>query len=217
MTRTARLAVLLVVPVSMVAWAQDGLPQQLGSQAPPQQVTDANPPAPGIDSLPVGVDIKTYEIGPQDVLKIVVWRESTFSDTHAVRPDGKITIPLVGDVQAAGLTPERLAAQLKQALATYIQTPEVTVSVLQVNSKKYTVTGMVLRPGPYPMPTPIRVFDALNLTGGFQQWADQKHIVIIRTEPEERFEFNYKDFATKGKHAEQNIYLQNGDTILVHD
>ena len=150
------------------------------------------------------------------MLRYVTWREPNFTDNVAVRPDGKITIPLVGDVQAEGLTPERLAAQLKQALATYIQTPEVTVSVLQVNSKKYTVTGLVLRPGPYPMPTPIRVFEALTLTGGFQQWANTKHIVIIRAETNERYEFNWNDYI-KGKDTQQNIYLQNGDTIYVHD
>ena len=215
MTSTARLAVLLatLVPIS-VARAQNGQP---GAPAPPQQqVNELVTIASGGDNLPVGVDTNTYEIGTGDVLRIVVWREPNFTDNHAVRPDGKITIPLVGDLQASGLTPERLAAQLKQALGDFIQSPEVTVSVLAVNSKKYTVTGLVLRPGPYSMPTPIRVFEALNLTGGFQQWADTKHVMIIRANSDERLEFNYQDYI-KGKNTQQNIYLQNGDTVYVHD
>lgn len=213
MTGAARLAVLLAALVPFgFARAQDGQPPAQ-PQAQVNELSASPAPAP---NLPVGVDTSTYEIGPLDVLRVVVWREPNFTDNHAVRPDGKITIPLVGDIQAAGLTPERLAAQLKQALSEFIQSPEVTVSVLQVNSKRYTVTGLVLRPGPYSMPSPIRVFDALNLTGGFQQWADTKHIVIIRANSNERLEFNYQDFI-KGKNTQQNVYLQNGDTVYVHD
>lgn len=216
MTSAARLAVLLatLVPVTSMARAQDGQP--VAPLPPPQQVTDLNSTTPDAGSLPVGVDSKTYEIGSGDALRILVWRQRDFSGDQVVRPDGKITVPLIGDLQAEGLTPERLSGQLEQALASIMNDPEVTVSVLQVRSKTYTVTGLVLRPGQYPMPTPIRVFEALNLTGGFQQWANQKDIRIIRDNGSENFKFNYKDFI-KGKHTEQNILLQNGDTIYVHD
>jgi polysaccharide export outer membrane protein len=217
MTSAARLAVLLAALVPLgIARAQNRQPAAPPPTQPQPQVNEIPAGSAVAPNLPVGVDTSTYEIGALDILRVVVWREPNFTDNHAVRPDGKITIPLVGDIQAAGLTPERLGAQLKQALSDFIQSPEVTVSVLQVNSKRYTVTGLVLRPGPYSMPSPIRVFDALNLTGGFQQWADTKHIVIIRANSNERLEFNYQDFI-KGKNTQQNVYLQNGDTVYVHD
>jgi polysaccharide export outer membrane protein len=129
-----------------------------------------------------------------------------------VRPDGKITIPLVGDVQATGLTPERLGEQLKQALAEYINSPDVSVSLQQVNSKKFFVTGEVNRPGEYTLLTPTRVFEALSNASGFRDFANKKKIVIIRGA--ERIRFNYAD-VLKGKNLDQNIFIENGDTIVV--
>jgi polysaccharide export outer membrane protein len=209
MTGAARLAVLLVAlwPASLPA--QNGAP-------PDTPAVELNPSAAGGENVPVAVDTKTYEIGSQDVLRVNVWRQPDWTDNHVVRPDGMITLPLVGDVQAAGLTPERLAAQLKEALGQYMEAPEVTVSVLGVNSKWYTVMGLVLRPGRYAMPKPMRVFEALNPAGGFQQWAKTKDIIIIRADSTERYRFNYDDYV-KGKNTTQNIYLENGDTIYVHD
>ena len=160
----------------------------------------------------VAVDPTTYVIGIQDQIFVRVWREQDFTSPYIVRPDGKITLPLIGDVQAAGLTPERLAAQLKQGLSDYINNPDVTVTVTQVNSKKYFITGEVGRPGEYPLAVPIKVFDALSNAGGFREFANKKKIVIIRGS--ERLKFNYNDII-KGKNLEQNIYLQNGDTIVI--
>lgn len=215
-----KLAVLftLIVMAGAVVSAQEQAPQT--PQAPvnsvqPQVQSDSqgsSTPA----GTPMAVDSTTYEIGARDVIRVEVWRVPEFTGTHVVRPDGRITLPLIGDLQAGGLTPARLAAQIKQALGDLYENPDVTIPVLQVNSKMYTVAGLVLRPGAYPMPTPIRVFDALNLAGGFQQWANQKEIMIIR-EGGDRFKFNYKDFAEKGKNLDANIYLQNGDTILVRE
>jgi len=160
------------------------------------------------------VDPKSYLIGPEDLLRIEVFRDADMSRAVSVRPDGKITLPLVGDLQAEGLTPERLTAQVKEALSQFENNPEVTISVLQVNSKSFTVTGKVNRSGRFPLVTPVRVFDALGLTGGFQDFANTKNITIVRGT--QRLTFNYNDFVKGKKEAlDQNIWLQNGDTILV--
>jgi polysaccharide biosynthesis/export protein len=160
------------------------------------------------------VDPKSYLIGPEDVLRIEVYKDPDMSRMVNVRPDGKITMPYIGDLQAEGLTPERLASQLKEALAALIKNPDVSVSVLAVNSKSFTVSGRVNRVGRIPLVTPMRVFDAIGLSGGFQEFANQKDVQIVRGS--ERLHFNYKDFLKKKKEAvEQNIWLQNGDTIVV--
>ena len=160
------------------------------------------------------IDPKSYLIGPEDVLRIEVYREADLSRTVNVRPDGKITLLLLGDVQAEGLTPERLAAQVKEAYSQYIKTPDAIVSVLQVNSKSFTVSGRVNKVGRWPLVTPVRVFDAIGLAGGFQDFADDKHVQIVRGG--DRLEFNYRDFLKgKKKALDQNIWLLNGDTVVV--
>ncbi len=160
------------------------------------------------------VDPKTYLIGPEDVLLIEVFRDAQMTRSVSVRPDGKITLPLVHDLQAEGLTPERLAEQVTKALSQFENSPQVSISVLAVNSKSFTVTGRVNRVGRFPLVTPVRVFDAIGLAGGFQDFADQKHIVILRGS--DRLEFNYKDFVKGKKDAlAQNVFLQNGDTVYV--
>ena len=160
----------------------------------------------------LSIDTKTYVIGPEDILFISVWREDTLTHQYGVRPDGKITVPLVKDIQAAGLTPERLGEQLTQALGEYFTKPEITVTVVQVNSKKFFITGEVNRTGQYPLVTPITVFDALNSAGGFRDFANRRAIVIVRGT--QRIKFNYED-VLKGKKLEQNIFVENGDTIIV--
>ena len=194
------------------------------SNTPLAKAQNPPPPAPGRgpqtqadtlpkqDTNPPSVDPKTYAIGIGDVLYIRVWREMDFTGAYGVRPDGKITIPLVGDVQAAGLTPERLGEQLKEALAEYINSPDVSVSLQQVNSKKFFITGEVARPGEYTLVTPTRVFDALSNASGFRDFANKKKILIIRGA--ERIRFNYLE-VLKGKNPEQNIFIENGDTIVV--
>ncbi len=152
-------------------------------------------------------------IGAEDILKITVWRDPELSGIKGVRPDGKITMPLIGDLQASGLTPDRLTAQLKQSLSEYVKEPEITVEVIQVNSKRYNVAGEVNRPGPYPLVVQKTVFEAINDAGGFREFADQKHIKILRKDGT-RLEFNYKEFVS-GKHPEKNVVIENGDTILV--
>lgn len=180
------------------------------------KVLPGAPGTPGPDTTGVAVDPKTYVIGPEDILYIRVWREPDFSGPEGVRPDGKITLPLIGDVQAAGLTPERLAAQLDQALGTYLTKPDVIVTVAQVNSKKYFIQGEVNHSGQFPLIGPITIFEALSNASGFRDFADKKHIVIIRGD--QRLTFNWTDYVKskgKGKAQDQNIQLQNGDTIVV--
>lgn len=199
---------------SGVVAAAQGQTRQQQQETPPEKPPEAPKILPNSitkDNTGAPVDPKTYVIGPEDVLFVSVFHEPDLTGAVAVRPDGKITKPLIGDMQAAGLTPERFAAQLKQAFSTYIRDPDVTVTVAQVNSKRYTVAGEVLRPGPYPLVLPTRVFDALS-TVGFRDFANTKHIIIIRGS--QRIKFNYNE-VLKGKKLDQNIFLEPGDTVYV--
>lgn len=166
--------------------------------------TDAGATAP--------VDPKSYVIGPEDVVLIHVWHERELSGAHSVRPDGKITLPLVGDVVAGGVTPEKLKASVTTAISEIVKDPQVTIFIRQVNSKKYYITGEARRTGPFPLITPITVFEALSNAGGLNEFARKKKIIIWRKG--QRINFNYKEVA-EGKNLEQNIYLEPGDHIIV--
>jgi polysaccharide export outer membrane protein len=167
-------------------------------------------PAPVYTAAPV--DPKTYVIGPEDILAIRVWKEPELSGGVQVRPDGKFTMPLIGEMQAAGLTPEQLTLKITESLTKFINNPEVMVSLQSVQSKKYYITGEVNRTGAFPLVVPITVLEALTNAGGFREYANTKRIVIIRGK--ERLKFNYKD-VIKGKNLEQNIRVQDGDYIVV--
>ncbi len=158
------------------------------------------------------VDPKAYVIGPEDVLRISVWREPELSGVMAVRPDGKISLQLVGELQASGLTPEQLSASITEGLSKYMTRPEVSVSVQAANSKRFFISGEVFRTGIYPLLAPTTVLSALVNAGGFRDFANTKKIIILRGT--KRFYFNYKE-VLKGKHMEQNILLENGDQIIV--
>lgn len=157
------------------------------------------------------VDPKTYRIGAEDVLSIRVWRENDLSSAVVVRPDGKITLPLAGELEAAGLTPEQLTARVAEALSKYLNKPEVIISVTSVQSKRYFLSGNVGRSGPVPLVTPTTVLQALSASG-LGQWAKKGKIIIMRGT--QRIKFNY-DEVIRGKKLEQNIYLQDGDHIYV--
>ena len=159
------------------------------------------------------MDPNKYLIGPEDILYIRTWREPDFSLPLAVRPDGKVTMPLINDVQAAGLTPMQLTADLKDKLGKYINNPDITVIVTDVRSKKFYIDGEVYRSGSFPLITPTTVLEALSICGGFKEFANQKNVRILRGS--KVFNFNYKE-VSKGKHLDQNIYLENGDHIIVH-
>ena len=158
------------------------------------------------------VDPKTFEIGPEDILMIRVWREPELSTGVQVRPDGKITLPLVGEMQAAGLTPEELKAKVVEALTEYINKPEVMVSIQSVQSRRYHITGEVNRPGTYPLVVPVTVLEALTNAGGFREFANTKKITILRKG--KIIKFNYND-VIKGKNLDQNIAIENGDFVNV--
>ena len=157
-----------------------------------------------------------YKIGPQDVLRIDVWREAEVSRAVPVRPDGKISLPLLNDVQAAGLTPMKLAAVIADGLTKYINNPQVTVTVSEINSRRIYVTGEVSRAGAFPLLPNMTVLQALSSSGGFTQFAKLKNIYVLRTDngKQVKLPFNYKD-AVNGKKPEQNVLLQPGDVIVV--
>ena len=192
------------------------------AQEPAEEKKPAEPAKPPSGELvhPLGtdagatapVDPKTYLIGPEDVVLIHVWREGELSGAHSVRPDGKITLPLVGDVVAGGATPEMLRERVTAAISEIVKTPQVTIFIRQVNSKKYYITGEANKTGPYPLITPITVFEALSNAGGLGEFAKKKKIVIWRKG--QKINFNYKEVAD-GKNLQQNIYLEPGDHIIV--
>jgi polysaccharide biosynthesis/export protein len=159
----------------------------------------------------------SFIIGSDDVLAINVWKEPDLSRSLPVRSDGKISLPLAGELQAAGRTPLQLEEDIVNKLRTYMTDPQVTVMVQQINSQKYNILGRVLKPGAYPLAATTTVLDAIALAGGFQDFAKQKDIYILRKNRdgrEGRIGFNYKD-VIRGKHSEQNIPLEPRDTIVV--
>ena len=198
------LAVLLVcVPLLSAVVANPVLAQT----ASPAHEADASAAKPHDDSFVIGND---------DVLAINVWKEPDISRSIPVRSDGKISLPLVGEVQAAGLTPLKLEKDIASKLKNFISEPEVTVMVQQVNSQKFNILGQVVRPGSYVIANSPTVLDAIALAGGFRDFAKQKSIYVLRPggSGDSRIPFNYKD-VSQGKNMSQNIKLQPGDTIIV--
>jgi polysaccharide export outer membrane protein len=157
-----------------------------------------------------------YIIGAQDMINIHVWKETDFSGTFPVRPDGKISMPLLNDVQAAGFTPMQLSAELTKKLKQYVEEPRVTVIVTGMNSRRVYLMGQVGRPGAMPLHSDMTVLQALGAAGGPAQFANAKKIYILRVEEgkQVKLPFNYKE-VIKGNNAEQNIVLKPGDTIVV--
>ena len=157
-----------------------------------------------------------YVIGPEDVLNVNVWKEAEITSSVPVRPDGKISLPLLNDVQAAGLTATQLGEQISAKLKKYIDEPRVTVVVTQVNSRRYFVLGEVGRAGSFSLLPNMTVLQALSSAGGFSQFANQKNIYILRVEngKQSKLPFNYRE-VIKGRNTEQNILLKPGDTIVV--
>jgi polysaccharide biosynthesis/export protein len=173
---------------------------------------DAGQPAKA-SAAGVPVDAKTFILGAEDLIAVRVWREPELSGSYMIRPDGKISMSLVNELQAAGLTPEQLADAIKLGLSKYINHPEVSIAVTQVNSRKYYLQGEMNRPGSYPLVVPTTVMEALVNAGGFREFANTKKIIILR-KGKEQLRFNYKD-VIRGKHTEQNILLEPGDQIVV--
>lgn len=202
-------AITLILPAGQLLGAQK--PAESGARG--QKDGTAGTPSPGVQSSPNDSD---YKIGPQDVLHVDVWKEPEISRQVPVRPDGKISLPLLNDVQAAGLTAMELGRVIREGLKKYISDPQVTVTVSETNSRRVFVTGEVLRAGAYPLFPNMTVLQALSSSGGFTQFANTKKIYVLRIEggKQIRIPVNYKSLVS-GHKPEENILLQTGDTIVV--
>jgi len=157
-----------------------------------------------------------YVIGPGDVLHVFIWKEPDLTRNVTVRLDGRITVPLIGDLTAAGRSPSSLAAEIRTALGRFISTPNVTVEITQTSSSQFYVLGQVLKPGQFPMSGRVTVLQALALAGGFKEFAKTEDIVVVRHEGDSQtfLPFNYKRIQGARDPA-QNLVLRPGDTILV--
>jgi len=207
-----RLAMLFMCGILSGLMAAQTAPVTANSGSAP-----AAPVAPAADASGGKGHDDGFIIGNDDVLAINVWNEPNISRSIPVRSDGKISLPLVGEVQAAGRTPLKLEQDIAGRLKSYIAEPEVTVIVQQINSQRFNILGQVVRPGSYGIANAATVLDAIALGGGFRDFAKQKNIYVLRQNPdgtETRLPFNYKD-VVKGKNSEQNVKLQPRDTIVV--
>jgi polysaccharide export outer membrane protein len=198
--------------VLLVAGAAHAQTPQTGTTRPRTPA-----PAPAAAAVTTQVTVPSdYVIGAEDVLGIVFWREAEMSGDVAVRPDGMITLPLVGDVKAAGLKPDALRDAIQTAAGKYLSEPNVSVVVRQLNSRKVFITGEVMMPGAFPLTGPRTVLQVIALAGGLTEYAKSSEISIMREENGRTryFRFNYKD-VSKGRRLEQNIQLRPNDTIVV--
>jgi polysaccharide export outer membrane protein len=159
-----------------------------------------------------GPDQTPFVIGPEDTLYVRVWGVPEVTGAVDVRPDGMISMQLIGEIRAAGLTPEQLREEVTKRLTSTIRQPEVNIQLMGVHSKKYYIAGEVNHPGPVVLTGRITVLEALMNAGGFRDFANKKKIYVLRGTT--RYPFNFND-VSKGKHQEQNIWIQNGDTIFV--
>lgn len=161
-------------------------------------------------------DSSKYVIGPEDVLYIHVWKEEALSRTVPVRFDGKISIPLIDEAPAAGLTPLQLKENLTEQFKKFISNPVISVIVMEANSFKVYISGEVRTPGVYRLRSETSILQIIPMAGGFTEWADKKNILIIRKEggKEKRFKVNYKE-AVRGKEPAAKMILKPGDTIIV--
>ena len=204
----------LWIAVGLLAAA---IPLQAQEDSTKKPVADASATAaPAAAPKKAATDDPNYVIGSQDVLDISVWKEPELTRTVPVRPDGKISLPLLNDVQADGLTPLQLAANITDGLKKFVTNPQVTVIVTTINSQRIYIIGEVTRAGAYPLLPNMTVLQALSSGGGFTQFAKLSKIYVLRVDhgKQEKLPFNYKDVLS-GKSADQNILLKAGDSIVV--
>jgi polysaccharide export outer membrane protein len=201
---------LAVVLFSSLLWGQKSTTAQPANSSTSSSANSSAPTRPA--------DAQSdYVIGADDVLAIDVWNEKEISRSVTVRLDGAISLPLVGEVQAASKTPQQLEKEIATKLHAYISDPEVTVIVQQMMSKRFNVLGEVMKPGSYLLTNSTTVLDAIALAGGFRDFAKQKAIYVLRHNAdgtETRLPFNYRD-VVKGKKVEQNIKLEARDSVVV--
>lgn len=238
LVRAARLALAIVVIVCAgPAWAVAQTPAQQPAPNAPAAPPPAPAPAPPAQGgtkppavqaqAPAGAQAQTvpttgiqpppgYIIGARDVLSVIFWRDKDMSADVSVRPDGMISLPLINEVKAEGLTPDQLRDQVAQRAARYIADPTVSIVVREINSRQVFITGEVNKPGAYSLMMPTSVMQLISLAGGLREYAKTKDIVILRTESGKQtaIPFNYKDVMNRKK-LTQNILLQPGDTVIV--
>jgi polysaccharide biosynthesis/export protein len=198
------------------AFAQTGTPgaKPVTTQPTGAKPVPARPPATSGPSVDVPPE---YVIGPQDVLGINFWRDADMTGDVTVRPDGRITLPLLGDLTAAGRTPEELKTAIHAAAAKLIEDPTITVIVRQINSRKVYITGQVTTPGAHVLTGPLTVMQLISLAGGLTEFAKKKDITVMRTEANGKqavMPFNYND-VSRGRNLAQNVVLKPGDTVVV--
>jgi polysaccharide biosynthesis/export protein len=208
---------LLAVP----AFAQTEKSQDASRPQPTQTASAKGAPErtddPSGSVKPIAEDrSKDYVIGPDDVLDVSVWKEQDLTRSLQVRPDGKISMPLIGDVQAAGMTAGQLGKTIGDKLKKYLTAPQVTVILTQINSQKVYVMGEVTRPGAYPVLPGMTILQAISSAGGLTQFANTKKIFLMRNEDhvQAKYPFSYKD-VLDGRKAEENLPVKAGDTIVV--
>jgi polysaccharide export outer membrane protein len=200
----------------MLGMANPSLGQSgIAAGGPPAGVSgpaDAGRPS----AKPADTAVADYVIGADDLLSVVFWREPQLSGEVLVRPDGKISLPLLDDVQAAGLTPKQLRDRLFGEARRYITEPVATVIVRQINSRKVYITGQVVRPGQYALTAAMTVLQLIATAGGFQEYAKTKEILVVRSEEGQSISFRFDyDALTRQQKTAQNIELKPGDTIVV--
>jgi polysaccharide export outer membrane protein len=206
-----RFALILMVAAALAILPAANAQESSSKQAGTKEKTSEIP------RVPPATEDPSYVIGEQDMLDINVWKEPELSRVVPVRPDGKISLPLINDVQAAGLTPMQLATVITEKLrGKFVKEPQVTVVVTAINSQRIYLVGEINRAGAYPMLPNMTVLQALANAGGFSQFANLKNIYVLRNEDgkQVRYPFNYKE-VIKGQKSEQNIILKPGDTIVV--
>jgi polysaccharide export outer membrane protein len=201
--RTSLLSLCMCAALSVPLLAQSTRQPQSANTTPSKPV--ASP------SLP-----KDYVIGVEDVLNVVFWKDKELSAEVLVRPDGKISLPMLNDVPAAGMTPEQLAAAVQQAAAKFVRDPGATVIVKEIRSRKVYVIGEVTKPGTFPLASEMNVIQIIAEAGGFLESANKSNVVVVRNEngQERRYKVNYNE-VVRGKNVGQNIRLLPGDTILI--
>jgi polysaccharide biosynthesis/export protein len=213
------LVVLLASPLFLLslAWAAGESDKQAGPKEPDKESVSTKA-ATQVSVGPLTKPSKDeYVIGPEDVLAINVWKEPEISRSVPVRPDGKISLPLVGELPASGLTTDKLRDNIAAKLKEYISNPEVIVIVQEVKSRSFNIVGKVGKPGSYAMAKPMTVLDAIAVSGGFLDFAKTTKIYVLRREVDgsrKMLPFNYK-LVIKGRDLEHNVELQPGDTIVV--
>jgi polysaccharide export outer membrane protein len=217
-TKSCLIGTLLLAVLGCV---QTGFGQNAGKEA---QTNQKEPPVPGKNADSKGSQTASgqiatpsdFVIGESDVLNINVWKEPEISQNVVVRPDGKISLPLIGEVFVSGLTPVQTQTLLANKLQSILTNPQVTVTVTEIRSRVVSITGEVAKPGTYPLLVPTSILQLISNAGGLGQFANKKGIFVLRTVDgkQQRFSFNYSQ-VLKGEKPEQNIILHPGDTVVV--